>query len=196
MPFTGNREGGPVRYTVTSRKPYGREYHGPGHARSRAGLRLYHLTNRPAGVREAKRRGCKRVDLDVMHTLGGVPVNNHSLDAMGKEGFRARGVPHRTIDRLTWPQVKRLRTGPHRIHHIRWVLEECARTGVIAALDLKGRWDSFRIDQLVLIANQTGAWVYIKADPRKPHLRWALNQFRARGLWTRWNGSPVLRAPR
>ena len=184
-----------IFYTATDEKPRGPEYHGPGHARSKAGLRLYHLTNRPAGVRKAKREGCTRVDLDVMHTRDRVPVVNHSLDAMGKEGFRARGVPRRPIDRLTWPQVKRLRTGPHRIHHLRWVLAECARTGVIAALDLKGRWDADLIDQVTRIANETGAHVYVKCDPAKRHLRRALEGFRARGFWTRYNGSWELRAP-
>lgn len=79
-----------IFYKVTRQKPFGTEYHGPGSTKSRYHLSLYHLTNRIKAWRYARSRGHKRMDIDCMWTLDNVPVGNHSLDAMGKEGFRDR----------------------------------------------------------------------------------------------------------
>lgn len=189
-----------TKYTVTRRKPYGTEYHGPGSTRSRYTLSLYHLANHFKGVYQAWKTRHKRIDIDIMHTLDLVPVANHSLDAMTKEGFRdvigEKDVPHKTIDRLTWPQVKQLRTPDgYEIVHARWIFRYAKSLDMIVAVDLKGHWDQHRIDQLVRIANETGVWMYVKCDPKKPLLRWALKEFRLRGCWARYNGTGVLLRP-
>lgn len=184
----------PLRYRVTSAKPAGAEYHGPGNASSAAGLALYHRTNSLRGIRHAKSAGFKRIDLDVMTTKDDVLVVNHSFGAMSKEGFRAAGVPNLPIDKLTWAQVKRLRTGNgYRIQKLSTCLDECARLGLWAALDLKGdRREGFRITRAVgritRLANRSGAKVYLKCDPRKAPLRRALHRGRELGFWVRWNG--------
>lgn len=185
-----------LRYTVTKAKPTGREYHGPGNPRSKHGLSLYHLSNSPKGLAYADESGHQRADIDVQHTADGVPVVTHSIDAMGKEGFAAPGVPHRGIDRLAWPLVKRLRTPDGTaIEHLRWMLKDFARRDMTAAIDLKGKWSVARVEQVIRIANETGAKIYVKCDRTKPHLMWARRQFRLRGVWVRSNGSSKLLPP-
>lgn len=189
-----------LRYFVTRRKPFGTEYHGPGSTKSKYTLSLYHLTNRISAWVKAKRLGHKRMDIDVMHTADGVPVTNHSLDAMGKEGFRDRvgrkNVPWKTINNLTWPQVRDLRAPDGTpISHVRWMFQEAKRRNMIAAVDLKGLWGQREIDQLIRIANEEGVWMYVKWDPLKPHLNRTGTQFRRQGVWGRKNGTGVFLKP-
>lgn len=184
----------PLRYRVTSARPTGDEYHGPGNASSAAGLALYHRTNSLRGIRHAKRAGFKWVDIDVMTTADDVLIGNHSFGAMWKEGFRAPGVPLTVIDDLTWGEVGRLRTrGDYRIQKLYRLMEEAARLDIGLALDLKGdRREGWRITRqvgrIVRMANRTGCRIYLKCDPRKAPLRKALHRARELGCWVRWNG--------
>lgn len=187
-------------YTVTSRQPIGKEYHGPGNADSKHGLSLYHLTNRLRAWKKAHDQGYKRMDIDIMNTKDNVPVANHSLDAMGKEGFAdkvgANDVPRTTINNLIWSQVKQLRTPDGTpIQTAQLMFREAKKYNMIAAVDLKGNWNILRINKLIRIANREGTWIYIKCDPKKPHLRWALNEFRKRGCWARYNGTNTFLRP-
>lgn len=189
-----------IMYNVTRKKPTGTEYHGPGSPTSKRGLSLYHLTNRIRAWLKAKRLGKKRMDIDVMHTIDDVPVVNHSLDAMGKEGFRDRvgrkDVPWKTINNLTFEQVKQLRTPDGTpITHVRWHFREAKRLGMIPAVDLKGFWSQDRIDNLIRIANEEGVWFYVKWDPKKPHLNRVGKKFREQGVWGRKNGTGVFLKP-
>lgn len=184
-----------IRYTVTNKSPYGKEYHGPGSTKNRRTLSLYHLSNRLRDWVAARRKGFKRKDIDVMHTRDGVPVVNHSLDAMGKEGFRdrvrnRRKVPRKIIPNLTWPEVKELRTPDGTpISHVRWHFQQAKKYNMIAAVDLKHLWGQREIDQLIQIANEEGVWMYVKWDPLKPHLNRVGKRFRQQGVWARKNGT-------
>lgn len=189
-----------VKYTVTRRKPFGSEYHGPGDPNSKHGLSLYHLTNRIRGVITAFRKGHKRVDIDVMWTRDDVPLANHSLDAMGKEGFRdvvgKNDVPRTTIDKMTFAQAKQLRTPDGTpLTNVYHIFQKAKELDMIVAVDLKGLWFQQRIDKLVSMANEIGVHIYVKCDPRKPLLRWALKEFRLRGVWARYNGTGVFLKP-
>lgn len=192
-----------IRYTVRNRKPRGREYHGPGHAKSAYGLSLYHKSNSLRGVRHAVAGGFLWVDQDVMTTLDGMEVVNHSFGAMSKEHFRAKGVPNRPIDKLTWAQVHKLRSpSGTRIQRLDAMMAWYGRYNIGLALEIKGDGrEGFRIvderhvDRIVSMANAHGVRMYVKADPRKPALRRGLAMFRARGVWTRYTGSPFFMRP-
>lgn len=186
-----------IRYTVMDRKPRGREYHGPGHARNGYGLSLYHKTNSIQGAERAQRLGFAWVDHDVMTTKDGVLVVNHSFGAMSKEHFRAPGVPNLPIDKLTWAQVARLKSpSGTRIRRLDRMMGVYARLGIGVALELKGDGrEGFRVaqvehvEQIISLANAHRVRLYVKADRRKRGLVRGLALFRERGVWTRYTGS-------
>lgn len=191
-----------TRYKVTGAKPRGRMYHGPGHARSKWGLSLYHIGNSIRGIRTADAHGYSQIDNDFMMTKDGVIVCNHSFGAMEKEKFSAPGVPNRGIDRLTWAQVKQLRTPDgYPIQRIETMFKHYAKHNIWVAFELKGaRFEGWRmckpdtLDYIVALANKHEVKIFMKASRTHLQYRNALKRARNRGLWTRYNGG-VFMAP-
>lgn len=186
-----------IKYIIKTGKPRGKMYHGPGHARSRKGLSLYHETNSLRGIRKAAELGYDWIDLDVMLTKDKVLICNHAFGAMEKEGFRAKGVPMKPIDQLTWNQVRRLRAPDGiGIQKLDRMLAECAKLGIGAALDLKGDGREgfrlikpYRMNRIAILANNRKAKVYIKASFTKRMLRVGIKMARNRGFWVRYNNT-------
>lgn len=186
-----------IEYTVTSVRPLGPMYHGPDALSER------HLTNSIRGIRTAKSHHCVWIDNDYMTTKDGVIVCSHSFGLMEKEHFRAAGVPMLPIDRLTWLQVRQL-TGPngYKVQRLEVMMAMYARLGVGVALELKGdSREGYRLiteqnlDHIIAVANHFKVRMYMKGDSRKRRLRQGLAMARARGVWTRYNYSPVFREP-
>lgn len=178
-------------------EPRGTMAHGPGHARNKYGLSLYHETNSLRGVRKYAALGYDWIDLDLRELLDGEFVGAHSDDTMGKEHFTGPRVPRRVLSRLRWRAVRLLkRKDGYRIQKFERLCVEAARRGIGVAIDLKTPLSEADADRLVAMLNRTGVLAYAKCDGTKPALVKSLDRLRARGMWTRFNGDDEFREPR
>jgi Glycerophosphoryl diester phosphodiesterase family len=88
-------------------------------------LTPYRRNNSLTGLRHAA-RNTKAIDLDVQVTKDGVIVCTHWSRPMLRDGFRdplGRLRRTRSIESMTWKQVKRLRSKDgHRIRTLHWML--------------------------------------------------------------------------
>lgn len=135
-----------------------------------------HVENSIRGVRRAKRRRKKSIDLDLQMTKDGVIVGTHWALPMVHDGFfdpLGKISRHTPISELTWAEVSRLRAvtrgRAYRIHRIEELLAACERYGRVALLEPKGD-HRFRADppwqHITLVADDFGTTVSVRALPQ------------------------------
>lgn len=134
---------------------------------------MKHEENSNRGDREAKRKGKRGIDLDLLITKDGRVVNTHWPRPMERDGFRdpyGRLPRDAKVKDMTWEEVRRLRAGrwPRR-YHIRTVeqaLKHCADFGLVAVLEPKGdpRFKQQAVwDHIAKVADQVGCTVNVRA---------------------------------
>jgi glycerophosphoryl diester phosphodiesterase len=132
--------------------------------------RMKHEENSIRGIRRAARAGYRWIDLDLQMTSDGVIVVTHWARPMRKDRFRdplRRIYPGTPVSRLTWAQVRRLKTGDgYRIPRIEAALRACAHYGIGAYLEPKGD-RRFREDapwqHIAKVADDLGTHVRVRA---------------------------------
>lgn len=104
--------------------------------------RWKHEENSLRGIRFASTHGYGWIDLDLQITSDGVIVVTHWPRPQRRDAFRdprrkiSRDTP---VSRLTWAQVRRLRTSDgYRIRRIETMLRACAKYGIGAYVEPKG----------------------------------------------------------
>lgn len=156
--------------------------------------RYKHEENSPRGDREAKRRGKRGTDLDLLitkadphcplpagdpeHVNGacrGHIVNTHWPHLMLRDGFRdpKKALPrHLAVDEMTLPQVLRLVAGRwprrYRVRRLVAALRHCGRLGLAAVVEPKGdpRFEEqWRWDYIAAVADDTGCAISVRALP-------------------------------
>lgn len=118
-------------------------------ALSRWPRRVFHLRrphkrleNSIRGAVRAHAEGDEGVDFDTRCTLDGVVVASHDSDPGRWDQFRDRRgrIVHTPIERMTWRQVRQLKTRDgFRIRRIEQLLRVCARLGLVAVIEPKTR---------------------------------------------------------
>lgn len=103
--------------------------------------RMKHEENSIRGARYADRHGYDKIDWDLQLTKDDVIVVTHWRRPMLQDKFfdpRRRIAPNTPIGRLTWWQVKHLKTHDgYRIRRIEQMLPVIARLGMVAVLEPK-----------------------------------------------------------
>lgn len=132
--------------------------------------RMKHEENSVRGAVYAHRHGFTAIDLDMQITKDRVIVCTHWARPMRKDRFydpRKRIQARTPVSRLTWAQVRRLRTRDgYRIRRIEAMLKVCARLGIVAYLEPKGdrRFaDDWPWEHIAQVADDVGAHVMVRA---------------------------------
>lgn len=153
----------------------------------------YELNDSPAGVRVAKRRRYRWIDLNFQVTADGYVVCTHWARPLMHDWFDPRGIVNRRayVWDMSVGEAKRLRhTRDKRAQIVtaRTILAQCARLGISVELEVKESPAFAESDEpwayLRRVVDETGARVEVKTIYRLGNSRARIRRANAHGFTT------------
>lgn len=153
----------------------------------------YAFENSPQGVKFAADHGYKSIDLDMLITKDGVPVNTHWSQPMKKDGFYdplQKLSENTKISDMTLAEVMRLRNkdGQSQINTVSTMIEQLKKNGIAGDFEVKND-PRFATDEvmgsLARQVREAGIQANVKTIDYGDRSYQALSKAQEHGFWVR-----------
>ncbi len=167
----------------------------PGKWSKFAHLMPYHFNNSPQGLKAARKKGYKGIDLDAMISKDGVVVNTHWADVLKRGGFydpKKKLPKNITVKKLNADQLFSLKSkGGYSIHSMEEMFKLAKKEGLRVEFELKGskgfeygHGGLTRLKEMKAIADRIGVQVQVKTISTTPGAKARLKAAHRAGFTT------------